>query len=48
MGHLITSQQDNTPKTIIPSPHMILVSHTKCEPHEIEWPNTNDRLQAMT
>ena len=32
MGHLNACHQDNTPQTIIPLPHMELVSHMKCQP----------------
>ena len=38
MGHLITCEQDNTPQTIVPLPHVIHVSRTKCQPRVIEWP----------
>ena len=31
MGHLITCQQDMPPQTIIPLPHVVTVSQTKCQ-----------------
>ena len=29
MGRLIASEQDNAPQSIMPSPHVVPISHTK-------------------
>ena len=35
MGHSIACEQYSTPQTIIPSPHVVPISHTKCQPYGI-------------
>ena len=35
MGYVIACEQDDYPQTILPSPHVVLASRTKCQPHEM-------------